>query len=124
MIGPNGSGSSSQGTSSSIETSSASVPFASSWSTQSAANDFEIEPIWNRVSGRTGRPAATSANPRTTAPSASSPSVTASESPAACVLGRSASVASPIRSKASCSPATRLPLLAEEQLQLAGGRRR
>ena len=34
----------------------------------SAANDFEIEPIWNRVSGRTGDRAATSAKPRTTTP--------------------------------------------------------
>ena len=71
MIGPNGSGSSSHGRISLIETSRASVPFASSWSTHSEAHDFEIEPIWNRVSGRTPRPPATSANPRTTAPSVS-----------------------------------------------------
>ena len=30
-----------------------------------AANDFEIEPIWKRVSGRTGVADATSAIPRT-----------------------------------------------------------
>ncbi len=68
MIGPNGSGSPSHGRISLIETSRASVPLASSCSTQSAAQDFEIDPIWNRVSGRTPRPLATSAKPRTTAP--------------------------------------------------------
>jgi len=45
--------------------------------------DFEIEPIWKRVSARTGVPAATSASPRHTAPSTSSPSVTASANPGA-----------------------------------------
>jgi hypothetical protein len=82
VIGPNGSGSSSHGRSSFTETSSAMVPFASSCRMQSAAKDFEIEPIWNRVSGLIGRPDATSAKPRTTAPSVSLPSVTASASPA------------------------------------------
>ena len=60
---------------------------------QSDAKDFEIEPIWNRVSGLTGRPDATSAKPRTTAPSVSWPSVTASASPGACVSGRWSSAA-------------------------------
>ncbi len=107
MIGPNGSGRSSQGRSSLIETSSRRVPFASSCRTQSAANDFEMEPIWKRVSGRTGQPDATSANPRTTAPSVSWRSVTASERPAACVRGRWSSAASPIRSNASAEPGHR-----------------
>ena len=47
------------------------------------ANDLEIDPIWNRVSGRTGVPAAASATPRTATPRISSPSVTASAAPAA-----------------------------------------
>ena len=106
MIGPNGSGNSSHGRSSFTDTSSATVPFASSCRMQSAAKDLEIDPIWKRVSTLIGRPAATSANPRTTAPSVSLPSVTASASPGACVSGRSSSAARPIRSNASSSPVT------------------
>src|SRR5439155_11678045 len=97
-------------------TSSAIVPLASSCRTQSAAKDFEIDPIWNRVSGLIGRPDATSAKPRTTAPSVSFPSVTASARPGACVSGRSSSAARPIRSNASSSPLN--GSAAEEELQL------
>ena len=68
MIGPNGSGSSSHGRSSFTETCRSSRPASTSWSATIEANDFEIEPIMNRVSGRTGAPLATSANPRTTTP--------------------------------------------------------
>ncbi len=71
VIGPNGSGSSSHGSSSLTETCRSSRPASTSWSTTIDANDFEIEPIMKRVSGRTGAPLATSANPRTTTPSVS-----------------------------------------------------
>ena len=53
---------------------------ASSWSAQIAANDFEIEPIWSRWSGRSGVPAR-SACPTTRKDSAPSAPVTATASP-------------------------------------------
>src|SRR6266581_7098519 len=88
-----------------------------------AANDLEIDPIWNRVSGRTGVPEAASAKPRTTTPRISSRSVIASAVPAACVSGRCRSSALPMASKASDSPATG-ELLPEKELELPRSRRR
>ena len=101
---PNGSASPSHGTRSFTETSSARRPAASSCRTISDANDFEMDPIWNRVVGRTGVRAATSASPRTTTPRASSRSVTDSASPGACEASRWCSAETPMRSKASSRP--------------------
>ena len=88
MIGPKGSGSSSHGKISFTETWRSSRPAATSCIAIIAANDFEIDPMWKRVSGRTAVPAATSAKPRHTTPSTSSPSVTASAKPALCDTSR------------------------------------
>ncbi len=104
VIGPNGSASPSHGSSSLTLTSRSRRPASASWMAMIPANDFEIEPISNRVSGRTGAFAPTSASPRTTTPRTSSASVTARANPAAWVCGRWCSTASPIRSNASSSP--------------------
>ena len=68
VIGPNGSGSASHGSSSFTETCRSSLPASTSCIATIVANDFEIEPTWNRVSGRIGVADATSAIPRTATP--------------------------------------------------------
>src|SRR5437667_11468590 len=94
-------------------------PVPASCTATIAAKDFEMDPIWNRVSARTGVPLAASANPLTTTPSVSSRSVTASAAPGACINGSRCSRNEPRRSNAASRP-DGMRLIAEEELELPG----